>query len=48
VQFDSLNVQKNGDGDIRLMLNASQEQLQNAPAYNADAAAAGQPQPTVQ
>lgn len=48
VQYDALNVQKNGNGDFRLMLNTTQQQLEAAPAYNADAAAAGQPQPTVQ
>ncbi len=38
VQFDALNVQKEEDGDLRLMVNANQEQLQNAPAYDENAA----------
>jgi sporulation protein YlmC with PRC-barrel domain len=38
VQFDALNVQKAEDGDLRLMVNASQEQLTNAPAYDENAA----------
>jgi sporulation protein YlmC with PRC-barrel domain len=45
VQFDALNVQKDMNGDMRLMVNATQEQLENAPAYDANAAAEGQAQP---
>jgi sporulation protein YlmC with PRC-barrel domain len=48
VQFDSLNVQKNGNDDFRLMVNATQEQLEAAPTYDEDAAAAGETQPAVQ
>jgi sporulation protein YlmC with PRC-barrel domain len=33
IQFDALNVQKDTNGDLRLMVNATQEQLENAPAY---------------
>lgn len=45
VQFDALNVQKSTGGDIRLMVNATQEQLQAAPSYDETAAAGGQPAP---
>jgi sporulation protein YlmC with PRC-barrel domain len=34
VQFDALNVQKNEGGDLRLMVNASQQQLESAPSYD--------------
>ncbi|HWT29719.1 MAG TPA: PRC-barrel domain-containing protein [Propylenella sp.] len=44
VQYDALNVQKNENGDMRLMVNATQDQLQNAPAYDENAAE-GQQQP---
>jgi len=37
VQFDALNVQKDTNGDVKLMVNASEDQLKSAPAYNKDA-----------
>jgi len=48
VQFDALQVQKDANGAFRLKVNANQEALQNAPAYDTTAAAEGQPQPAVQ
>jgi hypothetical protein len=50
VQYDALNVQKGTDGDVRLMVNATQEQLEAAPSYEETAAAGaaggqGQPAP---
>jgi sporulation protein YlmC with PRC-barrel domain len=36
IQFDALNVQKDTNGDLRLMVNATQEQLENAPAYEVE------------
>jgi sporulation protein YlmC with PRC-barrel domain len=39
VQFDSLNVQKDVNGEARLMIQATQEQLENAPTYQNDTAA---------
>jgi len=33
VEFDSLNVQKGENGDVTLVLNASQEELEAAPSY---------------
>jgi sporulation protein YlmC with PRC-barrel domain len=38
VQFDALNVQKDTNGATTLRLNATQEQLENAPAYQEEAA----------
>ena len=38
VQFDALNVQKDTAGDMQLMINASQEQLEGAPSYEEQAA----------
>ena len=38
VEFDALNVQKDTNGDVRLMVNASQEQLDSAPSYQEEAA----------
>ncbi len=40
IQFDALNVQKDTNGDLRLMVNATQEQLENAPSYEAEEATA--------
>jgi sporulation protein YlmC with PRC-barrel domain len=34
VQFDALNVQKDQNGGMTLSMDATQEQLENAPAYN--------------
>ena len=42
LQFDALNIQKDVDGDMRLMVNATQEQLTNAPSYDVTAAAPAQ------
>ena len=42
LQFDALNIQKDVDGDMRLMVNATQEQLQGAPSYDVTAAAPAQ------
>jgi sporulation protein YlmC with PRC-barrel domain len=39
VQFDALNVQKDTAGDVQLMINASQEQLEGAPTYQEEQAA---------
>jgi sporulation protein YlmC with PRC-barrel domain len=39
VQFDSLNVQKNVNGDVQLMIQATQEQLEAAPTYENETAA---------
>lgn len=39
VQFDALNVQKDQNGGMTLSLNATQEQLENAPTYDKTAAA---------
>jgi predicted outer membrane protein/sporulation protein YlmC with PRC-barrel domain len=39
VQFDALNVQKDTNGGVQLMINASQEQLEGAPSYEAEQAA---------
>jgi sporulation protein YlmC with PRC-barrel domain len=36
IQFDALNVQKDEAGDLRLMVNATQEQLENAPTYEVE------------
>jgi sporulation protein YlmC with PRC-barrel domain len=36
IQFDALNVQKDTNGDLRLMVNATQEQLENAPTYEVE------------
>jgi sporulation protein YlmC with PRC-barrel domain len=41
LQYSAVQVQQNGNGDIRILVNATQEQLQNAPSY-AEAAAAAQ------
>lgn len=38
VQYDALNVQKNGNGDLRIVVNATQEQLEGAPAFDDNAA----------
>jgi sporulation protein YlmC with PRC-barrel domain len=38
VQFDTLNVQRDDKGDVKLMINASADQLKNAPAYEVKAA----------
>jgi sporulation protein YlmC with PRC-barrel domain len=38
VEFDALNVQKGENGDLTLMLNASQEELEAAPSYEEQAA----------
>ena len=38
VQFDSLNVQKDVDGDLTLMVNATEEQLEAAPSFDETAA----------
>ena len=43
VQFDALNVQKDTAGDMQLMINASQEQLEAAPSYNETDATAAAP-----
>ena len=42
LQFDALNIQKDVDGDMRLMVNATQDQLKNAPSYDVTAAAPAQ------
>ena len=42
LEYNAVTVQQNGNGDIRVMVNATQDQLQNAPTYGADAAAGGQ------
>ena len=34
VQFDALNVQKDMNGDMRLMVNASEDQLKSAPTFS--------------
>jgi sporulation protein YlmC with PRC-barrel domain len=34
VQYDALNVQKEDNGDLRIVLNATQEQLEGAPAFD--------------
>jgi sporulation protein YlmC with PRC-barrel domain len=39
IEFDALNVQKNGDGDVNLVVNATQEQLEAAPTYEEEAPA---------
>jgi sporulation protein YlmC with PRC-barrel domain len=39
VQFDALNVQKDTNGEVQLKVNASQEQLENAPSYQEEQAA---------
>ena len=36
VQFDALNVQKDTNGDLQLMVNATQEQLEAAPTYDVE------------
>jgi sporulation protein YlmC with PRC-barrel domain len=38
VQYDALNVQKGQNGDLRIVVNATQEQLEGAPEFNEDAA----------
>jgi sporulation protein YlmC with PRC-barrel domain len=43
VQFDALNVQKDQNGDMTLSMDATQEQLENAPAYNQTAENQQQP-----
>jgi len=37
LQFDALNIQKDVDGDMRLMVNATEEQLKSAPSYEVSA-----------
>ena len=39
MQFDALNVQKDVNGDVQLMVNATQEQLEAAPTYVNETAA---------
>ena len=39
VQFNSLNVQKDVNGDVQLMIQATQEQLEAAPTYVNETAA---------
>jgi sporulation protein YlmC with PRC-barrel domain len=34
VQYDALNVQKEDNGDLRIVVNATQEQLEGAPAFD--------------
>ena len=38
VQYDALNVQKDDNGDLRIVVNATQEQLEGAPEFNDEAA----------
>jgi len=38
LEYKSVQVQQNANGDIRILVNATQEQLQNAPAYAENAA----------
>ena len=40
INFDQLNVQKNTNGDLRIQVNATEEQLQAAPAYDVEQATA--------
>jgi sporulation protein YlmC with PRC-barrel domain len=42
VQLDALNVQKDTNGDMKLMINANEDQLKNAPTYDKNASAGGQ------